>query len=323
MGEQLLAHDHAPEIGDHNGGEEGNDDPDDGHDRGLLDHRGLLDGHEAHEDVRHTEVAKTPTEAADDVLPARVEDTAAEGALRHRAGRSVGILIDRLQRRGIKQLAVAEIDDDRHQHQRRHHQKALEEIRPAHGGEAAEEGVGHDDEQEGEHGDLRGNIREERGKHGGARHQRGGHIDRVGKEEDERAHELQRAGIDREAVRQVLRERDGIVRRLGEGAKALGAQDPVGRRTDGKADADPHLAEAEGEDRAGQAHQQPRGHIGRLRGQGGDPGAHGASAEEEVLRIFVRAVEVEHQRHAEQDNKVRDKCCDLPVHKLLSFRLSV
>ena len=46
-------------------------------------------------------------------------------------------------------------------------------------------------------------------------------------------------------------------------------------------------------------------------------------AEEEVLRIFVRAVEVEHQRHAEQDNKVRDKCCDLPVHKLLSFRLSV
>lgn len=100
----------------------------------------------------------------------------------------------------------------------------------------------------------------------------GGHIDRVGKEEDERAHELQRAGIDREAVRQVLRERDGIVRRLGEGAQSLGAQDPVGRRTDGKADADPHLAEAEGEDRAGQAHQQPRGHIGRLRGQGGDPG---------------------------------------------------
>ena len=83
------------------------------------------------------------------------------------------------------------------------------------------------------------------------------------------------------------------------------------------------LTEAEGEDRAGQAHQQPRGHIGRLRGQGGDPRAHGASAEEEVLRIFVRAVEVEHQRHAEQDNKVRDKCCDLPVHKLLSFRLSV
>ena len=172
-------------------------------------------------------------------------------------------------------------------------------------------------------GDFRGNVREERGKHGGARHQRGGHIDRVGKEEDERAHELQRAGIDREAVRQVLRERDGIVRRLGEGAQPLGAQDPVGRRTDGKADADPHLAEAEGEDRAGQAHQQPRGHIGRLRGQGGDPGAHGAPAEEEVLRIFVRAVEVEHQRHAEQDNKVRDKCCDLPVHKLLSFRLSV
>lgn len=51
VGEQLLAHDHAPEIGDHNGGEEGNDDPDDGHNRGLLDHRGLLDGHEAHKDV--------------------------------------------------------------------------------------------------------------------------------------------------------------------------------------------------------------------------------------------------------------------------------
>lgn len=134
VGEQLLAHDHAPEIRDHNGGEEGNDDPDDGHDRGLLDHRGLLDGHEAHKDVRHTEVAETPAEAADDVLPARVEDAAAESALRHRAGRSIGILIDRLQRRGIEQLAVAEIDDDRHQHQRRHHQKALEEICPAHGG---------------------------------------------------------------------------------------------------------------------------------------------------------------------------------------------
>ena len=273
--------------------------------------------------MRHTEVTETPAEAADNVLPARVEDAAAEGALRHRAGRSVGILIDRLQCRGIKQLAVAEIDDDRHQHQRRHHQKALEEIRPTHSGEAAEEGVGHDDQQEHEHGQLGGYVREQGGEHGGAGHQSGGHINGVGKQEDQRAHQLQGAGVHREAVGQVLGHGDGIVSSLGEGAQTLGAQDPVGGGAQRQTDADPHLAKAEGQNGAGKTHQQPRGHVGGLSGQRRDPGAHGASAEEEVLRIFVRAVEVEHQRHAEQDNKVRDKCCDLPVHKLLSFRLSV
>ena len=264
--------------------------------------------------MRHTEVAEAPAEAADDVLPAGAEDAAAEGALRHRAGRGVGVLIDRFERGGIEQLAVAEVNDDGDEHQRAHHQEALEEIRPAHGGKAAEEGVAHDDEQEREHGELGGDVRKERGEHGGARHQRGGHVDRVGKEENERAHELERAGIDREAVRQVLRERDGVVRRLGEGAQPSRAEEPVGGGADGKADADPHLAEAEGEDRPGQAHEQPRGHIGRLRGQRRDPRPHRAPAEEEVLRVLIGAVEVKDQRHAEQDNKVCDKGKNLPVH---------
>ena len=96
--QQLRAHDHSAEIGDEHGGEQGDDDPNDGHDGGLLDHGGLLDGHEAHQNVGHTEIAQAPAQAAEDVLPAGVEQANAERALRHRAGGGIGVLIDSRQR---------------------------------------------------------------------------------------------------------------------------------------------------------------------------------------------------------------------------------
>ena len=117
VGQQLSAHDHTAEIGDQHGGEQGNDDPNDGDGRGLLDHRGLLNGHEAHQNVRHTEVAQTPAEAADDILPAGAEDATAEITGDDRTGGGVGIFVYRGQRRGIQQLAVTKIDYDRYQHQ--------------------------------------------------------------------------------------------------------------------------------------------------------------------------------------------------------------
>ena len=117
VGQQLSAHDHTAEIGDQHGGEQGNDDPNDGDGGGLLDHRGLLNGHEAHQNVRHTEVAQTPAKAADDILPAGAEDATAEITGDDRTGGGVGIFVYRGQRRGIQQLAVTKIDYDRHQHQ--------------------------------------------------------------------------------------------------------------------------------------------------------------------------------------------------------------
>ena len=262
----------------------------------------------------HAEVAQTPAQTAEDILPAGAEQAAAEVALGDSAGRGVGVLVHGGQRGGIQQLAVAKVDHDGHQHQRQHHQHALEEIRPAHSGEAAEEGVRHDDQQEHEHGQLGGHVREQGGEHGGAGHQSGGHINGVGKQEDQRAHQLQGAGVHREAVGQVLGHGDGIVSSLGEGAQTLSAQDPVGGGAQRQTDADPHLAEAEGQNGAGKTHQQPRGHVGGLSGQRRDPGAHGASAEEEVLGVLVGAVKVEDQRYSQQDDEVGQKYDDFPIH---------
>ena len=173
---------------------------------------------------------------------------------------------------------MAEIDNDGHQHQCQHHQQTLEEVRPADGGEAAEEGVRHDDEQEHQHSRVGGDLREQGAEHRGARHQSGRHVDGVGKQEDQRTDQLQRAGVHRKAVGQVLGHGDGVIRRLGERAEAAGAEDPVGGGAQGKTDADPHLTEAEGEDRAGEPHQQPCGHIRCLRGQSRDPRPHGTAA---------------------------------------------
>ena len=164
----------------------------------------------------------------DDVLPAGVEQAAAEGALGNGTGGSVRVLVHGGEGGGIQQLAVAEIDHDGHQHQCQHHQQTLEEVRPADGGEAAKEGVRHDDEQEHQHSRVGGDLREQGAEYRGARHQSGRHVDGVGKQEDQRADQLQRAGVHRETVGQVLGHGDGVIRRLGERAEAAGAEDPVG-----------------------------------------------------------------------------------------------
>ena len=77
----------------------------------------------------HTEIAQPPAEAGHNILPV------AKGV------EIVG---------GIHRVNACSLEHEqgknRRNEQRTQHQHALEEIRPAHGGEAAQEGIGDDDE---------------------------------------------------------------------------------------------------------------------------------------------------------------------------------
>ena len=90
--------------------------------------------------------------------------------------------------------------------------------------------------------------------------------------------------------------------------------DPVGNRADAQTDADPDLTEAEGENRTGKTHQQPRRHVGRLRAHCRDPRTHVAAAQEVFL--FTRALFLEEEQHAdgEHQHKVQYERKNLCIH---------
>ena len=79
----------------------------------------------------HTEVAKTPAKAGDHVFPVAEEVPIALGQLCHGGGSLTAL--NECQR------------EDRCDQQGCQHQHTLEEVGPAHGGEAAQEGIADDD----------------------------------------------------------------------------------------------------------------------------------------------------------------------------------
>ena len=74
-----------------------------------------------------------------------------------------------------------------------------------------------------------------------------------------------------------------------------------------QADADPDLAHAKREDGAGKAHQQPAAHVGGLRAHRGDPGTHGAAAEEIVLFAGAAVADEEKQADADYQHEIEYK----------------
>ena len=258
--------------------------------------------------MRHAKIPETPREAGDDILPAGGKQAAAEGILRA----VLGVYVHGFQCRHVKVLRRD--DRDRNCEHGAEHQKALEKVRPAHGLVAAEEGIDDDNQREEEHCRLVRQAREHHRKDRRARNKRGGNIDREAHEENNGADDLQSQALRRKAVRQVLRKRDRVVRGLREAAKTARDDDPVRDRAEGETDTDPDLAKAEGQDRAGKTHQQPRRHVGCLRAHCRDPRAHMAAAKEIFLLACAALFEEEKHADGKHQHKVQYERENLCIH---------
>ena len=223
----------------------------------------------------HAEVAETPREAGQHV---------------RRAGHQLVVIFAHVHGGRHKVGRVhREHREDGREHQGGEHQQALEEVGPAHGVEAAEEHVDEDQRGGDHHGRLL--VPAEHGvEQRAAGVDAGGGVDAVGDHEHDRGDDLQRLVIRQEAVREKLRNRDRVVRADGVAAQTGRHVDPRQDRADGQTDADPDLADAEQIDRARQAHQHPRAHIGRAGTQRRDPAVHLTAAEEVFLLARVLAV---------------------------------
>ena len=126
-------------------------------------------------------------------------------------------------------------------------------------------------------------------------------IDGVCKEEDDCADDLKSLGLRKEAVGQILRDRDRVLRLDGEGTEARSLNDPADGVTDRKSDGDPHLAHAESVNGSGQTHQNPCAHVRRAGRKSRDPCAHLAVTEEVTLVAAV--VSAEEKPYADQQHK--------------------
>ena len=215
-------------------GGQGGHDQDDGR-PGNADHAGLakfllgFQGHKPDDDVGHTEVAKAPAKAGNDVLRGgeEVEEAAGQG----RAGRgTVACFGQRQSEQGGDQQCGQ-------------HDHALEEIRPAHRAEAAKEGVGHNDEGGDVHGNGGINVHD-RVEQGAAGLDGGGGVDGVGHKENDGAEDLQGLILAQEPVGQVLGDGDGIIGSDGEPAQPGRHEDPAHGVADAKANGDPCLPHA-------------------------------------------------------------------------------
>lgn len=271
--------------------------PDDGYGRCLLDLRGLFDTHKANDDVGHTEIAKTPGKTGYDIAPVGGEGIRLEG----------GDAVCKRAREGSVKAAHAH--HDRHSEQGDQHHNALEKVRPTNCLVAAKEGV--DQDEAGEQCHCKHFLVRKPRDHGDHNAFSGnegrGNVNGKADQEDDRAHDFQNGVLGGEAVGQILGQGNGVARCTREAAQTLGDEDPVGGSTEGKTDTDPHLAHAEGENTAGEAHKKPAGHIRRLGTHSGDPRTHRTAAKEIVLFTIALGAKEEIKTHAQDQGEVTDK----------------
>ena len=276
----------------------GHGEDEDQHCPGNTDLGGLLQGllalqrHEAHDDMGHAEVAQAPAQTGDNVLPVGEEVPVALGQVGHGGG-------------GLAAVDEGQGEDGGDQ-QRAQHQHALEEVGPAHGGEAAQEGVTDDDDggQVHSHGGVHADDGVEQGAAG---LDGGGGVDGVGHQEDDGADDLQQLTLGEEAVGQILGDGDGVVGHDGKAAQTGRFHQPADGVADAQADGDPGLADTGGVDGGGQAHEDPGAHIAGAGRQCRHPGAHLAAAQEVGLIAAVLGAEEEIDTDTQHKHQVDNK----------------
>ena len=257
-----------------------------------------LDGQIAHKDVRHAEVAQAPAKTGNDIRHALPVEAA--------AGEHIIVVFRNGHDRCDKVCTLHdEQREDRREHERGKHEHALEEVRPAHGVEAAEKHVHEDDGRSDDHGRLGAHARDGVEQRAAGRDARGA-VNAIDHDEHDRRDDLQALVLRLEAIGEKLRDRDRIVRADGIPAQTRRDKHPRADRADDQTDGDPHLTDAVQIDRAGQAHEHPRAHIRRTGRQRRDPAAH-AAATEEILFFTLYLAIPEEEIHTDADDQRKVK----------------
>ena len=294
---------------DDDGRRHGDDHPDGGD--AAAEHQLLLvlDGHEAEQDVGHTEVAETPRHGGDDVQQAVGRGPAGHSVVAGRhgqvAGKALGVLHHSTPAAGHDD-AVAQHRDEGQRHDYR-----LDEVGGGDGAEAAEDGIAHDDE--GRHQHCRHVIyAEEAVEQLAAGRKARGRIRHEEDDDDDRAQSVQQVALVMEAKRQELRYRDGVeVGRIA--AEPPGHDEPVEPGAQRKADGRPaRRGDACQVGQTRHTHQQPAGHIAGLGTHGRDQRPHLPAAKVEVSAVVVGlAVGETHQKHGRKIDDDGDDDTDL------------
>ena len=294
---------------DDDGRRHGDDHPDGGDAAAENQLLLVLDGHEAEQDVGHTEVAETPRHGGDDVQQAVGRGPAGHSVVAGRhgqvAGKALGIL---------HHSAPAACHDDtvaQHRNEGQRHDHRLDEVGGGDGAEAAEDGIAHDDEGRHQHC-CHVIYAEEAVEQLAAGRKARGRIRHEEDDDNDRAQSVQQVALVMEAKRQELRYRDGVeVGRIA--AEPPGHDEPVEPGTQRKADGRP--ARRGNACQIGQTrhtHQQPAGHIAGLGAHGRDQRSHLPAAEVEVGAVVVGlAVGETHQKHGRKIDDDGDDDTDL------------
>ena len=283
---------------DDDGGRHGNDHPHAGN--AAAEHQLLfvLNGHEPQQDVGHAKVAQAPGHGGHDVQQA-VGGGGPGGSVvagRHGqvAGKAAGVFHHGTPAPGHTD-AVGQ-----HRHQCDAHDHRLDEVGGGHGPEAAQNGVPHDDQCGHDHRDHVVHA-EQAVEQLAAGRKAGSRVRDKEHDDDHRAQRVDQVALVMEPQRQELRHRDGV--QIGRVApQPPGHDEPVEPGAHGQTDGRPARRRNAGEvGKAGQAHQQPAGHIAGFRAHSSDQRAHLAAAEVEVGAVLVGlAVSKAHQQHAHQ-----------------------
>ena len=259
--------------------------------------------HETREDVRLSGVAEPPGDQRKDA---------------HRAERLPAIRCERVEQRGVERLephhGLARTADQRepergHHHQGDEHQRALQHIRPGHGEETPEEGVGQHGRSAPEHRFDIGQP-EERLEQAAGRHEPGAGVeDEEHENESRRQHPQQTTAILEPALK-VIRQGQRITEPLCRLAQRGGDPTPVEPGPDRQSEQQPDGVEPRGVCETRQAHQQPTAHVGGLGAERRHPTTEAAPPEDEIPERAGAAPsqhpEPEADRHVEDHGREGD-----------------
>ena len=215
--------------------------------------------------------------------------------------------------------AHGQIHHNRREQQRKKHQRGLYGVGPAHRQKAADKGVGNGGTGAQPHGggvvDVKQALKQARPGHNAR-----STINGEEKQNNRRRNHLNQFAVRTEAAGKILRQGERVIVVFGVDAQAPGHQQPVEISAHGKADGNPRLAQAAEVNRAGQAHQQPAGHIGSTGRHGGNKAAQASAAQNIVAKIFGRKIRCQaNQQHRHQVNTK----CDIHRVKVAHHHLSL
>ncbi|MNF57072.1 hypothetical protein D3C84_385840 [compost metagenome] len=265
------------------------DHPGHGDAAGVRDGLDRVGSHEARQDVRLAEVAQAPGEQRDHADEGSALEHVDVGRVLHLDGHEGGI-----------HATGGDHHDDRGEDQGEDHQAGLDGVGPAHGEEAADEGVADGRRGTGPQGGFVGDA-EGALEQAGTGNDAGSAVDGEEHQDHHGGEDAQDAAVVFEAVGEVVRQGQGVAVVLGLHAQTAGDQQPVEVGANDQANGDPAFGETGEVDGTRQAHQQPAAHVGGAGGQRGNEAAEAAATQDVVGKVVGGAIGCEADQHHGRD----------------------